>query len=56
MFEELINTTVNPRVRYNGVTDIIKEELDYLSAGAKTAGETADIIQSRVSILVSEVS
>lgn len=61
VFEELINTTVNPRVRYNGVTDIIKEELDYLSAGAetdgaKTAGETADIIQSRVSILVSEVS
>jgi len=56
VFEDLINTSVNPRIRYNGVTDIIKEELDYLSAGVKTARETADIIRGRVSILVSEVS
>jgi ABC-type glycerol-3-phosphate transport system substrate-binding protein len=42
-------------IRYDtGVTDIINDEIDMYFAGIKTAQETANIIQSRVQIYISE--
>ena len=38
----------------NEITDIVNEEIDAYFAGEKTAKQTAEIIQNRVSILVSE--
>ena len=38
------------------VTSIINEEISAFLGGAKTAGECAKVIQSRVSILLSEIS
>ena len=38
------------------VSSIINEEISTFLGGAKTAGECAKVIQSRVSILLSEIS
>ena len=38
----------------NSLADIITEEAEYFFAGEKTVDQTADIIQSRMSIYINE--
>lgn len=46
---------INTLVKYDtGVTEIIYDEIDMYFAGIKTAEETANIIQSRIQIYISE--
>ena len=56
-FESLIRslTTLSP-TRSTSLNDIIYEEAEAFFADAKTAEETAEIIQNRAEILVSEQS
>ncbi|MFA7672702.1 MAG: extracellular solute-binding protein [Clostridia bacterium] len=52
--KELLSS-VDSLIKYDtGVTEIINDEIDMYFAGIKTAQETANIIQSRIQIYISE--